>query len=118
MSNTLIIFSAITTHLVSLTGFNEYGHPKSRGISSYEDLAEELNEQGILTARNTLWSANSLECFLSRCRKKYTKAELHEQCPLDLVGAEHHEFVAKRPKAKSGKIIRFKRSLYNNNYFH
>ncbi len=118
MSNTLIIFSAITTHLVSLTGFNEYGRSKSKGIRTHEDLANELNEHGILTSRNTEWTANSLECFLSRCRKNYSKAELYEQVPFELIGAEHHEFVAKRPRAKEGKIIRFKRSLYNNNYFH
>ncbi len=117
MSNTLNIFSAITTHLVSLTGKNEYGHSKSKGIETYEDLAEELNEQGILTSRNTEWTANSLECFLSRCRKNYSKAELYEQVPFDLIGAEHHEFVAKRPRVKSAKIIRFNRSLYQNNYF-
>ena len=115
MNNTLSVFSAITTHLVSLTGLNEYGHLKSKGIGNYEDLADELNQERILSSRGNEWTANSLECFLSRCRKKYPKAELRKYCPLELIGAQHHEFLAKDHHLKSGRIIRFKRSLYRKN---
>lgn len=112
MENTLKVFSAITTHLVSLTGRNEYNKPKSKGIQTYEDLAHELNEQGIFTTRNTQWTANSLKKFCSRCRHNYPLEELKQLCPLELVGAQHHEFVAKNNRLKAGKIIRFKQSLY------
>ena len=115
MNNTLSVFSAITTHLVSLTGYNDYNKPKSKGISSYAELADELNEQGIHSSRNTTWTESSLKNFLSRCRKKYPKAELKKLCPFELIGAEHHEFLAQANLLKSGRIIRFKRSLYRKN---
>ena len=115
MENTLKLFSAITTHLVSLTGYNEYKKPKSKGIKTYEHLAQELNEQGILTSRNTEWTANSLKKFCSRCRQKYPMSELKTVCPLELIGAQHHEFVAKDHRLKAGKIIRFQQSLYRKN---
>lgn len=115
MENTLKVFSAITTHLVSLTGRNEYNKPKSKGIQTYEDLARELNEQGIFTTRNTQWTANSLKKFCSRCRHNYPLEELKQLCPLELVGAQHHEFVAENNRLKAGRIIRFKQSLYRKN---
>lgn len=115
MNNTLTVFSAITTHLVSLTGYNEYKKTKSKGIRTFEDLAKELNDQGILTTRKTEWTANSLKKFCSRCRKKYPIEELKSLCPLELVGAQHHEFVAKDQRPKAGQIIRFKKSLYRKN---
>jgi hypothetical protein len=115
MNNTLQVFSAITTHLVSLTGTNDYDKPKSKGIATYADLATELNQQGIRSSRNTCWTESSLKNFLSRCRKNYPKSELMELCPLELIGAEHHEFLAHSKQLQSGKIIRFKRSLYQKN---
>ena len=115
MENTLKIFSAITTHLVSLTGYNEYKKPKSKGIKTYEHLAQELNEQGILTSRDTEWTANSLKKFCSRCRQKYPMSDLKNACPLELIGAQHYEFVAKDQRLKSGQRIRFKKSLYRKN---
>lgn len=118
MENTLELFSAITTHLVSLTGYNEFGFPKSKGIRTYQDLADELNQEGILSTRNTEWTANSLECFFSRCRRKHTKAELYEQCPFELVGAEHHEYLGCEVRQKRPKIIRFKRTLHRKKYSH
>jgi len=115
MENTLKVFSAITTHLVSLTGYNEYKKPKSKGIRTYEDLAAELNAQGILSSRNTRWTANSLKKFCSRCRQNYPLSELKNLCPLELIGAQHYEFLAKDQHLKSGQIIRFKQSLYRKN---
>ena len=112
MENTLKVFSAITTHLVSLTGYNEYKKPKSKGIRTYDHLAQELNEQGILTTRNTEWTANSLKKFCSRCRQKHPIDELKKLCPLELVGSHHHEFVAKDQRVKAGKIFRVKKSLH------
>lgn len=112
MNNTLSVFSAITTHLVSLTGYNEYGNLKSKGITNYADLAEELNQEGIFSSRGTQWTANSLECFLSRCRRNYPKSELKQLCPIELVGSQHYEFVAKDKRLRSGQTIRFNRSLY------
>lgn len=115
MNNTLTVFSAITTHLVSLTGYNEYQKPKSKGVTTYAELADELNQQGILSSRGTYWSESSLKNFISRCRKRYPKSELLKLCPLELIGAEHHEFLAHSKQLQSGKIIRFKRSLYRKN---
>ena len=116
MENTLKVYSAITTHLVSLTGRNEYNKSKSKGLRTYEDLAHELNEQGIFTTRNTEWTANSLKKFCSRCRQKYPLEELKQLCPLELIGAQHHEFVAKDHRPRAGKIIRFKNSLYRKKF--
>jgi hypothetical protein len=117
MNNTLLVFSTITTHLVSLTGYNEYGHLKSKGIQNYADLADELNQEGILSSQGNNWTENSLKCFLSRCRRNYPKHELKQLCPLELVGAQHYEFLAKDERLKRGRVIRFNRSLYQKNVF-
>ena len=115
MNNTQKVFSAITTHLVSLTGTDEYGHSKSRNIKTYSDLAEELNNEGLHTTTGTLWTTNSLKCFLSRCRKNYSLEELKDCCPLELIGAGQHEHLANElMPMKRPRPIRFKRQLYNN----
>jgi hypothetical protein len=115
MNNTLQIFSAITTHLVSLTGYNESRRSKSKGIKTFDDLAAELNTEGILTPRQVQWTGASLRKFISRCRETYPVSELKQLCPLELIGAQHHEFLAKDQLLRSGKIIRFNRSLYKEN---
>lgn len=115
MNNTLSLFSAITTHLVSLTGYNDSRRPKSKGIKTFDDLAAELNTEGILTPRQAQWTGASLRKFISRCREKYPISELKELCPFELIGTQHHEFVAKDKRLRSGKIIRFNRSLYQKN---
>lgn len=94
MNNTLQLFSRITQHLQSFTIIDDLGKPRSRGIKTYAHLAEELNEQGIFSSRGYYWTANSLECFLARCRKKYTKEQLAQCCDRSLTGSTHYEYLA------------------------
>jgi hypothetical protein len=115
MDSTLQVFSAVATHLISFTTYDSFGHSKSRHIETFDDLAEELNSVGILTSRRTDWTANSLECFLSRCRKKYTLDELKSCCPYDCIGSEERELLSCDPISKRHpKPIRLKRTLYKN----
>jgi hypothetical protein len=107
MQNALSLFSQITTHLVSLTTFNEIGiGNNSRDIGNYDELADELNDMNIKSLRNTDWTGNSLKCFLYRCRKNYSKDVLADQCPLEMIGVRHDEYLMARilPKKQAGKI--------------
>ena len=58
MDNTLQVFSAIATHLISFTTYNSYRHSNSRNIETFDDLAEELNNVGIFTSRKKPWTAD------------------------------------------------------------
>ena len=102
MNNTLHLFSRITQHLQSFTIIDDFDHSRSRGIATYEHLAEELNEKGILSSRGNHWTANSLECFLVRCRRKNTKAELAQCCDRSLTGATHYEYLSGERFLNSG----------------
>lgn len=107
MKSALELFGEITTHLVSLTTYNDYGiGNKSRNIATYDDLAEELNEENIKSLRNTDWTGNSVKCFLYRCRRDYSKETLAEHCPLDLIGVRHDEFLIGKAtsKKRAGKL--------------
>ena len=100
MDKTLIVFSKIVTHLVQLTGYDEFGTPRSKNIDNHKRLAQELNLQSIGTTRETTWTDSSLKCFFSRCRKNYTREQLEDCCPHELIGAKYYEQLSgnlKRP---------------------
>jgi hypothetical protein len=55
----VIRFTKIFNHLISLTTRDEYGSSRSRGIETYSEFAEDLNEEGLPGARGG-WTENSL----------------------------------------------------------
>ena len=97
MKQNLIQFGKIADHLVYLTTYDSYGSSRSRGISTYSELAEELNSVGIVPKRGS-WTQHSLECFFARCRSTYDKATLMECCDLSTVGVSNWEYISGKPK--------------------
>ena len=93
MNNNLNLFIQIVNHLEWLTTFDEYGSCRSKGIATRAELAEELNETGIVPKKGS-WTTHSLECFLSRMQKQYGCAHLRAQCDTRFMNAQNWEVMS------------------------
>ena len=93
MNDNLRIFIQIMDHLEWLTTRDEYGSSRSKGISTREELASELNEVGIVPKRG-YWTPHSLDCFLSRLQKLHGQKYLRAQCDIRFVNTQYWEFAS------------------------
>jgi hypothetical protein len=93
MKQDLYLYSRIIGHLEYLTTYDEHGSSRSRNVTTISDLADELNEIGIVPKRG-YWTKRSLECFLPRIRKRYSAEAIVEVCDCRMVGSSALEYVS------------------------
>ena len=93
MNTDLQLFTKAINRLVYLTTRDEFGTRRSRGIETYEHLAEELNEEHIVPVRG-YWTENSLKIFISRIMKRYSKEVIESECDIDFVGRRFWEYLS------------------------
>jgi hypothetical protein len=93
MKESLVLFTRIISHLEWLTTKDAYGTRRSKGIETREDLAEELNEQGIVPKRG-YWTTHSLEQFLIRMLKQYGANYLWRLCDVRFLNAQNWEYIS------------------------
>ncbi len=86
----LNLFIRIVDHLEFLTTYDEYGSSRSKGLTTRADLAEELNEIGIVPKKG-FWTTHSLECFLSRMQKQYGYQHLRAMCDIRFLNSQNWE---------------------------
>ena len=93
MQTDLKLFNKIARHLVFLTTRDEYGTSRSRGIETYSDLADDLNNEGISAPRGA-WTENSLKLYIHRLKGRHSPEVLAENCDLDFIEASAWEYVS------------------------
>jgi hypothetical protein len=93
MNKDLELFTHTINHLVYLTTKDEFGIRRSRGIETFEHLAEDLNEEHIVPDRG-YWTENSLKLFISRIMKRYPKEVIESECDIDFVGRRFWEYLS------------------------
>jgi hypothetical protein len=91
MNADLLLFKEIANRLVYLTTKDEFGTTRSLGISTFDDLSDDLNDSGIVPARG-YWTKNSLTLFFHRLRRRYTEEALFEVCDLEFIGRHAWEY--------------------------
>ena len=107
MKHDLYLYSRIIAHLEYLTTYDEYGSSRSRNVTTISDLADELNQLGIVPKRG-YWTKRSLECFLPRIRKRYSAEAIAEVCDCRMVGCSSWEYLS---ATKSGELMAPRRML-------
>lgn len=110
------LFSDIANRLVYFTTKDEYGSIRSRGIEAYSHLAEELNNEGILTQSKKTWTENSVKLFLSRIMKRYPDHNFYEDCDFDLIGRSCWEYQSQTTYQELCKERHWKSSLSKTEY--
>ena len=85
MNKDLQLFTDAINHLIFLTTTDEYGSTRSRGIETYRDFANELNNVGIVP-RSGLWTENSLKLFLHKIPLRYENEDYCSDCDIDFIG--------------------------------
>ena len=93
MNKDLQLFTKAINRLVYLTTKDEYGIQRSRGIDTYEYLAEELNQENIVPDRG-YWTENSLKLFFGRIIKRYPREDYEDECDLDFIRRSHWEYLS------------------------
>ena len=91
MNADLILFIRVTNHLEYLSTHTTMGDTRSRGVSSMSDLSDELNQMGIVPRRG-YWTTRSLECFVSRIKKRYGADYLMSAADCRFIGAADWEW--------------------------
>jgi hypothetical protein len=84
-------FTNITNHLISLTIRDEYDSSRSKGIETYKEFADELNDLGIVP-KSGRWTESSIKQFYTRVRKRYEDCDLRDYIDLDFVGRSSWEY--------------------------
>lgn len=91
MNADLLLFQKIAERLEFLTTKDEYGSCRSRGISNYDELSDDLNDTGIVPSRG-YWTKNSLALFFYRVHKRYSVEELFSLCQIEFIGRHSWEY--------------------------
>jgi len=84
-------FTNITNHLISLTVRDEYDSSRSKGIETYRQFADELNDLGIVP-KSGRWTESSIKQFYTRVRKRYEDCDLRDYIDFDFVGRSSWEY--------------------------
>lgn len=100
MDHNLPMLTKIAEHLIYLTTHDPYGCSRSKGIDTVEQLAQELNAEGICPKKG-YWTTHSLECFFSRCRKRYDNTILKTCFDLTMIGVSDWEYITGKTKQKT-----------------
>ena len=100
MDHNLAKLTAIGGHLIYLTTHDPYGCSRSKGIDTIAELAQELNAVRICPKRG-YWTSHSLECFFSRCRRRYDQATLISCTDWTMIGVSDWEYITGRTKQKT-----------------
>jgi hypothetical protein len=93
MNTDMLRFTRIINRLIFLTTRDEYGSSRSKGIGTYSQLVEELNNEGI-SAANGKWTENSLKLHISRVKNRYPIDELISECDIELIDRSNWEYVS------------------------
>jgi hypothetical protein len=107
MKQDLYLYSRIIAHLEYLTTYDEFGSSRSRNVTTIADLADELNEIGLVPTRG-YWTKRSLECFLPRVQKRYSAEAIAEVCDCRMVGCSSWEYLS---ATTSGELVAPRRML-------
>ena len=84
-------FVNITNYLISLTIRDEYDSSRSKGIETYREFADELNDLGIVP-KSGRWTESSIKQFYTRVRKRYEDCDLRDYIDFDFVGRSSWEY--------------------------
>jgi hypothetical protein len=85
------IFSDIANYLVFLTTKDEYGSTRSKGIETYKEYADELNNIN-LVPKSGRWTESSIKQFYTRVRKRYEDCDLRDYIDLGFAGRSSWEY--------------------------
>lgn len=91
MNADLLLFQKIANRLIYLTTRDEFGSSRSIGISTLEELTDDLNDIHVVPSCGH-WTKNSLSIFFCRLRKRYSENELLDACDIDFVGRHSWEY--------------------------
>ena len=87
------LFTTAINRLVFLSTNDEHGSTRSRGVESYAELAEELNNEGILPKKGQ-WTESSVKQFIPRIKKKYGDEVVLQHCDIDFIGRSAWEYLS------------------------
>lgn len=91
MNKDLQLFAQIIKKLTFLTTSDEYGSSRSKGIETFAELYEELNEAQIVPQRG-YWTEASLRIFIHRIKRRYSEEILLDVSDLEFIGANAWEY--------------------------
>ena len=87
------LFTTAINRLVFLSTNDEHGSTRSRGVETYAELAEELNNENILPKKGQ-WTESSVKQFLPRIKKKYGDEVVLQHCDIAFIGRSAWEYLS------------------------
>lgn len=90
MHDDLKLAAKILDFLIQCTTVGTYDHRNSLGIRTYAQLADAMNERGLI--RNNPWTAGSIEKFFERLLAKYGVKKLKGICRYEDIGKPDWQF--------------------------